>query len=261
MEKARGISVPMQADSVASPEIRYNVGMDDGGMTCIVFVSEELDGQVGRITIEGLDSIRCCRGEYEPYPSGFEQLPSGKYPWVFEIENSAWLRERHEYESKHYQTPLLDEYIHYLFSFHDEFIELIAKGIWFEKLSYEEVGQPQENHPLADLPMSLPCEKFDIADIECELRWNPLAKDGLLNHSRLCSQTAFQYYMTLDGTTKPSYSALVRTIRGQTKSRLRGSLFYRDRFETDGLPDESKFRMGFAKYVKEVAARRKQMGK
>ena len=262
MEIARGIQVPLTAETVVSPEIRYCMGADEANqMTCLIFWLNESPGYIGRVTFEGFDAIRCCRGEYMPYEDDWTGDDYGQYPWVWEIDNSSWLQQRHKYEIKHYETPLLEEYVHYLFSFHDEFVELIAKGIWFEKLPYEEAGQLPVEHPLTDLPATLAAEHFSVAGIECQVCHNPLSPDDLIEQSELCSQTVFQYYMTLDGKTEPSYAALVRTIRGITMTRLRGGLFYGDRLEVEGVGRESRFRGAFEEYVAEVAERRRLKGR
>lgn len=261
MAIARGIQVPFRADSVASPEVRYNVGSEEtgAGTFLVVWISEP--GCVARVTFEGFDSIRCCRGEHLPYKDDWVGDDYRHYPWVFEVEDSAWLEERHRYESQHYQTPLLEEYVHYLFSFHDEYVELIAKGIWFERMRYEQLTEPAANHPLADLPKHLPAEEFVVEGIQCSVRHNSLPTDELLDRSRLCSQSLFQYSMTLDGATKPSYAAKLRSIRGRPMTRLRGGLFYRDLLPVEGVGTEAEFRHAFEGYVREVAERRRKMGK
>jgi hypothetical protein len=51
---------------------------------------------------------------------------------VFTVADSPWLAERHDYEMQRYSTPLLETYLHYVFQFHDEFVEAIAEGIWLD---------------------------------------------------------------------------------------------------------------------------------
>lgn len=257
---AIGIDVPFEADSVASPEVRYKVGEDEFGQssTCLIIYCDE--GLV-RVTFEGFDAIRCCRGEHLPYDDDDSTCDDPRFPWVFEVQDSAWIAERHKYEFKHYQCSLLEEYVHYLFSFHDEYVELIAKGIWFEKVTEEQLGKPQPGHPLDSLPTSLPAERFEVEGIECFVRRNPLPVEQLLKQSKLCSQVVFQYFMTLEGRTSPSYPALLRTVRNTPITRLRNGLFYKDLFETSGIGEEPAFRRHFSQYVSEVAERRRQMGK
>jgi hypothetical protein len=263
MEIARGIDVPLRADSIERPEVRYRVGANSAtSMTCIVFTIADETNCVGRVTFEGFDSIRCCRGEYMPYKIDRVDKDHSEYPWVFEVDNSSWLKQRHEYENGHYKTPLLEEYIHYLFSFHDEFVELIAQGIWFEKVRHEQVNAaPSAEHPLMGLPESLPSEDFVIDGIHCLVRRNPLPPKEMIERSQLCSQILFQYFLTLDGQTKPSYAAKLRTIRGKPMTRLRGALFFKDLFAVEGIGQEAQVRKAFEQWVREVAERRRRMGK
>ena len=251
----------MRADGVASPEIRYS---DE--MNCLLFWTDDVEaGHVGRVLFEGFDAIRVCRGEHMPYEDDWSADDYPRYPWVFEVDDSRWLRERDEYETRHYQTPLLEEYVHYVFRFHDEYVELIAKGIWFDEVRYAELADvPVDlpaDHPLLPLPDHLPAEEFEVEGIRCGVRHNPLTRETLVERSRLCSQKLFQYCMTLDGQTKPSYAAELRTVRDRPMTRLRGGPFYPDRLAVEGAGEEAVFRSAFAQYVSEVAERRRQMGK
>ena len=83
----------------------------------------------------------------------------------------------------------------------------------------------------------------------------------MVGRSKLCSQILFQYDLTLDGDTKPSYAGMLRTIRGKPVTRLQGGLFYRELLAVEGVGAESGFRPAFSNYVAEVAERRRQMGK
>ena len=149
MEMARGIEVPLKAESTAIPEIRYGAGLDGRSLTYLIFCLSNDSSRLGRVTFESFDSIRCSRGEFLPYSDDriVRAKAGDRVPWVFEVDNSEWLQQRHEYENNYYKTPLLEEYVHYLFSFHDEFVELIAKGIWFEKVRYEEIEAMPADHP------------------------------------------------------------------------------------------------------------------
>lgn len=172
--------VPLQADSVASPIVHYGEPM-----TAIHFFTE--DGRWGRVTFERLDSLRVSRGEYDPFPESPDN-PEG-FHWVMTISNSTWLRERYEYEKQHYGTgykfcgnvdEMLEEYFHYVFSFHDEFVEAIAAGIWLEAadvmLCDEEINT---SHPLKGLAHLEPVEHFESSGIRCFVRRNPKSNDEL----------------------------------------------------------------------------------
>jgi hypothetical protein len=259
MPIAKGLRVPLCADSVDSPEIRYHFGQEQ--MTCIIFSLDDVPGYVGRVTFEGFDAIRCCRGEHMPYGDDWTDSSPRPYPWVWEVEQSDWLQERHKYEVGFYKTPLTDDYVHYLFRFHDEFIELIAKGVWFETIIYEDANEPPINHPLATLSQALPAEHFEVEGISCAVRYNPLPLSERMTQSNLCSQTLFQYFLTLDGTVSPSYAAKLRTIRGRPKTTLMGTLFFPNLVIEDGAGMETRFRVEFARYVSQVADRRRKTGK
>jgi hypothetical protein len=262
VEIARGIEVPLVADPVLGPEVQYAAVGSNHKITCIVFPLFKEEDYVGRITFEGFDAIRCCRGECMPYKRDWVKKENSRYPWVFEVDNSSWLQERHDYESRYYKTPLLDEYIHYLFSFHDEFVELIAQGIWLEKIKYSQVNTaPSSDHPLTELPDGLPSEDFVVDRIRCLVRCNPLPTKDLIERSRLCSQSLFQYFLMLDGEITPSYEARLRTIRGTSMTRLQGGLFSEDLLIVQGIGQEAEARKTFAQYVSEVAKRRRQMGR
>src|SRR5262245_32809635 len=111
--------VPFKADSVDSPVVHYGEPM-----TAIHFMT--VDGRQVRITFERLDSLKVSRGEHEPFPYSADE--PDEFHWVTTISNSAWLKERYEYEKRHYGKcynfngnvdEMLDEYAHYVFSFHD----------------------------------------------------------------------------------------------------------------------------------------------
>ena len=152
-EIALGFTVPYKADPVDSPTVIYGPNF-----TAIYFNTD--DGKYCRATFEKLDSIRVCRGEYYPYDvDRNEELP---YCWVSKIKNSSWLLERHEYESKHYKhaygfggdvDEMLSDFSHFFFSFHDQYVEVLSSGVWFE-VSEEVIPKDKlmEGHPFLPLP-------------------------------------------------------------------------------------------------------------
>ena len=127
-----GIAVPVLADSVEGPTVAYGAGP-----ASINFVTQ--DERWGRVTFEKLDSLRVSRGEYEPYPSDWKE--GDPVHWVSVVAPSPWLRERYGYEKRHYSQAyefggdvdeMLRDFSHYVFSFHDQFVEVLCAGIWFE---------------------------------------------------------------------------------------------------------------------------------
>lgn len=262
MPRTRSIAVPLEADYVMSPIVRYG-----DPFTAIFFLIEPSEQVVdaspeaqyespwGRITFEGFDAIRCSRGEYAPY--GPEQPES----WVYEVLDSQWLSERHEYESSHYDTPLLDDYHHYLFCFHDEFVEAIAKGIWIESIGQDMNVGISANHPLKPLPVDLPAQSFVSHGLQCEVRQNPLPLEQIVEASKLCSQKLFQFYLILGGQRSESYAALLRTVNGKSETRFQAGWPFPNRGTTEGIAKVEDLMPAWEAYVQKVAQRRKEMGK
>jgi hypothetical protein len=133
--KLHYFNVPLEPDTIAAPILKYRQGA-----TTVNFGTSDLGW--GRLTFEKLDSIRVCRGEYSPYPRADKD--GIDYSWVSTVSDSKWLRERYDYEKRHYGKcyefkgnveEMLSDYIHWVFSFHDEYIEALSAGIWFCRAS------------------------------------------------------------------------------------------------------------------------------
>jgi hypothetical protein len=223
-ELARGIPVPYEWDRVLGPELVYGEGP-----TALYCLTEE-DEHV-RITFERLDAIRACRGEYLPYE---DDWTGERYPQLFIVENSRWLRERYEYEARHYRdcyefggdvNEMLTDYDHYLFRFHDEFIEAVAAGLWFEKQANRFDGNTlPPDHPSQDLPSSATTDQFAVDDIICQIRTNSKPIEEIVQAAFYCSQPLYHFAMELDGSAKVSYRLDLRARGGITQSRLQGSM-------------------------------------
>jgi hypothetical protein len=194
--------VPWTADSVASPRLVYG-GLDLSSPEradqayAALYSEVEGSGELGRVTFEGLDAVRGSRGEHLPFDADVARFTSGD--WVFVVDGSAWLRERHDYETRHYATPLLDTHRHYLFVFHDEFVEAIAVGIWLDLADRANPFAPPVSHPLQPFDVDMPCERFTSVDgLEWELRRSPRPDTDLIGDSQYCSQRLFQFNLLLD---------------------------------------------------------------
>ena len=254
-------NVPLAADSVASPIVHYG-----DPITAIHFITN--DGRWGRITFERLDSLKVSRGENEPFPSSPDD-PDG-FHWVTTISNSAWLRERHEYEKRYYGTAynfcgnvdeMLEEYFHYVFSFHDQFVEAIAAGIWLEAdnamLGDRQMDVP---HPLRGLAHLDAVDHFEGSGIRCFVRRNPMSNDEIVRAAALCSQTVLEVGAELDGSSTPSWFLTLRVRNGVGKSYLRG--YFGNAVETyAGIPSLAEIRSHIDKWLSEVRERRQKMGK
>jgi hypothetical protein len=187
---ARAMEVPLTADSVAPPRLVYGgLGLnsdtnEDDGYASLHFPVAD-SGALGRVTFEGLDAIRSARGEMLPYDL---TAPRAAGDWVFTVDGSPWLAERHHYEMERYSTPLLDTHQHYAFWFHDQFTEAIAEGIWLDIADPARPWARPAWHPLAELDPGRPARLVrSAAGIDWELRRAPRPGADLVAGSRLCS--------------------------------------------------------------------------
>jgi len=260
MQKAKGIIIPLIADYVLSPDVYYG---DE--VTGIYFSTE--DDSFGRITFENLDAIRICRGEILPYSYVWEE--GQIYPWIYEIENSNWLDERYTYEKKYYGDAyefsgnvgeMKMDFKHYLFKFHDQFVEVIARGFWFEK---DEVSllkkELQEDHPLLPLP-DTNADRFIKHSLCCQIRRNPKPEEILIANAQYCSQTLMEFALELDGTTSINHSLVLSYRNGKLMSVLRG-YFGNQGAEFTGVANFQDVKPYLERYMYEVSERRKAMGK
>jgi hypothetical protein len=156
MVAAVPISVPLRTDPVAPSRLATGRLTVAGGSesrrdiaeTALFFEVAEQQS-LGRVTFEGLDSLRLSRGEVAPYDDGNDFSS-----WVYQVVDSEWLRERHAYEVRHYQTPMLDTHKHYVFRLHDEFAEALARGIWLDQPSEQDPFKIGPHHPFATFDLA-----------------------------------------------------------------------------------------------------------
>jgi hypothetical protein len=194
-----------QPDPVLPPELSFN-----GYALVLSYPTFDETAHV-RVSFEGLDSFRWARGEFDPYEA------EGA---VAVVERSAWLRERHAYEAEYYgaayewgrgaDTMLTDTH-HYLFRFHDEFVEVLARGLWFERSEVPLGAQapPTPSHPANPLGPESSIDAGTHAGIRYEVRANPRSRAQLLEDARLHSQRLFE--LLIDGDAQPSQLVRLRT--------------------------------------------------
>lgn len=263
---AHPLVVPLQADSVLSPRLVYGhvsplAAADDDDRDCdaVYFPLPHNAGPgEGRVTFEGLDAVRACPGEYVPYELA---VPFTRGDWVYEISDSSWLSERHAYESRHYDTPLIGTHRHYLFVFHDEYVEAIAQGIWFDEPDAADPRSLPRDHPLARLDGLVSAEpRTSPSGIAWELRRSPKSREAVLQDSELCSQRLYQFNLVLDGRSRESASVWLRTIDGHATSLLKRD-WVGGVASVDGIAEPEDFFDAWERYVADVAGRRRAMGK
>jgi hypothetical protein len=257
----RGIAVPVLADPVEGPIVAYG----DGPASINLMTR---DGRWARVTFEKLDSLRVSRGEHDPYPSEWKE--GDPLHWVSVVTPSPWLRERYDYEKRNYGQAyefgghvdeMLSDFSHYVFTFHDQFVEVICAGIWFE-LADEPIGNRDaaQTHPLADLPPPFGSESFAAHGITCQIRRNPRPLEALLKDAELCSQKLFQLAPELDGSASVSWTVALRVRDGRVRSYLK-SYFGKVEQTFEGVATLDDVRPRIEEWLREVRERRRQMGK
>jgi hypothetical protein len=254
--------VPLTADNVAPPRLAYGAlnlrSEADDGYTAMYFAVAR-DGSLGRVTFEGLDAVRAARGETLPYDIA---SPWTAGDWVFTVEESPWLAERHQYEVERYSMPLLETHQHYVFKFHDEFVEAIAEGIWLDIADPARPYDRPAGHPLAKLDPGLPCERFRSAPgIEWELRSAPRAEAALATDSRLCSQRLHQLNLVFGGRSTEGASIWLRTRNGRTISRFVRPWPGGELARREGIAQPSDFSEPWEAYLATVAEGRRARGR
>jgi hypothetical protein len=258
METVKQIKIPIIANRVLEPDFFY------GDCTGIYFVTE--DDKYGRITFENLDAVKICRGEIMPYEFDYKLYEQGV--WIYQIENSNWQKERFNYEKAYYGNvyefcgdvnEMLTEFKHYLFQFHDQFIEIIARGFWFEEDGHSLFGKGlMEGHPF----LPLPTENMKIMEshsLKSQIRINPKHQELLAYGAQFCSQKLFEFALELDGTASVSNTVLLLYRNGKMVNKLES--FGRKIMEFDRFVNLEQVKPFIEKYMQEVYKRRKNMGK
>lgn len=196
------------------------------------------------------------RGEHLPYDNGLDYSS-----WVYTIRDSAWLAERHAYEQEHYETPLLETYQHYLFCFHDDFVEAIAEGVWFDVASADDPFRIDRDHPLSAAPFTDTAKEGVAHGLPWAVRTTDRPASTTLAASAFCSQRLFDFILRLDGEESVSASALLRTREGRTRTHLTMPWWVGVVASVDGVAGPDDFAGHWDEYCREVAQRRREMGK
>ena len=252
--------MPVQADPVLGPVVTYNYRL-----TTVDFGETDREDW-WRIVFENLDSIRVSRGEHAPFPYDVE--PEDWSHWVSVVIDSPWLLERYDYEKRHYGSAyefggdvdeMLHEFDHYIFSFHDQFVEALARGIWIDRVD-DWSDEPHPKHPLYGLEKIANIERRSAHGIDYEIWTNPKPIDDLIRDAELCSQTLMEFGAEFEGKVTPSWAVTLRARAGKLRSSLRrnfGSV--EQTYDGPVVPEVVVPRI--EKWLKEVRKRRREMGR
>lgn len=265
-EIIHGIQIPVIADSVLSPQLHYGNTYYNEPITGIYFNTE--DEHFGRITFENLDSFKISRGEMLPFDYDWATHQRGV--WVFRVENSQWLLERYQYEKKHYGSAyefggnveeMKTHFRHYIFSFHDQFVEVIARGFWFEKSQENLFGKELiKGHPFLPLPRT-DFSSFEKYGLICRVFTNDNPIVELIQNAQFCTQKLMEFALELGGKVSVNHTlTLTLDEEMNVKSNLHG-YFGNKKVSFAGIATLNTVKPYLEKYMKEVFERRKQNDK
>ncbi|MGD1841043.1 MAG: hypothetical protein ACFB0B_09125 [Thermonemataceae bacterium] len=265
-EKLHRIKIPLIADNVLSPQVHYGSGYHKEPITGIYFNTK--DDFFGRITFENFDSLKVCRGEMLPIDYDWGTHERGV--WIFKVENSRWLLERYQYEKKHYGDAyefggdveeMKTHFNHYIFSFHDQFVEVIARGFWFEKNEETLFGQPlQTGHPFLSMANSQ-FFTFEAHGLQYRYWINETPIADLINQAQFCTQILMEFALELDGNARVDHT-LTLTLDEEEKAvtHLCG-YFGNKKVSFSTIADLEDVKPYLKKHMKEVFERRLKMKK
>ncbi len=156
---------------------------------------------------------------------------------------------------------MLTDFDHYLLQFHDEFVEVIAGGIWFELGDVPQAaGGWQPGHPKLGLGPEHVAESFAYKGVSCELRHSPHPLRALRQRALLCAQPVLASTLRLDGAVaRAAFTLTIRERRGHTTCIWRNQLGAEMR-RFDRIPSDDELRSGFTAYLDDVVARRQRRG-
>ena len=259
--RAVPMTVPLKADAVAPCRLTFGYLAVEGAEeeakspadNALFF--ETTEDTLGRVTFEGLDAVRASRDEVAPYDDAHDFSS-----WVYNVLDSTWLAERHAYEWSNYETPLLETHQHYLFRFHDEFVEAIAQGIWVDTVSPSDPFAVGTEHPGSTLALINVVDQGEAHGLAWQVRSTDVGQQTLLANSALCSQRPFELSLQLDGKDSVCASALVRTRDGRTRTHLT-RLWAGVVASMRGVAKPPDFAKEWDEYCRGGAERRREMGK
>ena len=154
---------------------------------------------------------------------------------------------------------MLTDFKHYVFRFHDEFIEAIARGFWLEESSTKLPEKAlSKGHPFLPI-LENNVVKIEAHGLTCQARINNLSEEVLKLNSVFCSQKLIEFALELENTSVTNTLSLIHRDNKYI-STLKG-YFGNNEIEFDRFALLEDVKPYIETYMKEVAERRKSMGK
>lgn len=217
-----------------------------------------------RFTFEKLDSIKMSRGEY----LSFGNKRQNSWGVFYEIENSEWLKERYEYEKRHYEKSyefngdvedILRDYKHLYFNFGGQFIEVICRGFWCET-SFEPLFGKRliKGHPFRDIEKNNSII-IEHAGLVGHIFQNMLSQNQLIEQALYCSQKLFSFGIEVNNHINVNHVVQLMNRNDEVKSSLRGH-FGAELKTFDKVAQIEDVKLLLLNYMEEVAKRKRVKG-
>jgi hypothetical protein len=153
---------------------------------------------------------------------------------------------------------MLTDFSHYIFKFHDQFVEVIARGFWFEKDANNLFKRElKEGHPFLPLPQTN-ARTFEVDGIKYKAIFNPISIDALILNTQYCQQKLIEFAVEFEGKFSVSQTLIIMQRQGKLISVL-SQFIGRAEFEKDGVATFEDIKPLIDKHVREIAERRRQM--
>ena len=155
---------------------------------------------------------------------------------------------------------MLSDFKHYVFKFHDEFIEVLAKGFWFEKSEKSLKNKPlQETHPYLPLNRNIK-EEFNYEGVNYIVIKTQIDTKTLSENAFYYEQKLVEIHLELD----QKYS-LYKTLYLQRRSNklisTLNSSFAKEKVIREGIATFEEIKELIEESIREIIQRRKNMNK
>lgn len=250
------INCDFELEDVIGPEIYSN------GVSLEMFFMTR-DEKFGRVIFDHVDSYKVYRGEGVLYDKRMTAYTN--YPWIYRLINSEWQFQRYLDEKTMYEfcyefggnvSEMLTDMNNYVFEFHDETVEVIAKGFWIETSPKPLWRKPlQKDNPLNPNFIGK-IDEFEIEGILCRMVTNKAPTECLIEQTKFCHQTLAIFEVEFEGNFSRHLSLVIFQRSNQLYSELK-PIIGKPLIGQLGTIDIDTAVQEFEKAVIEISARRK----
>jgi len=154
---------------------------------------------------------------------------------------------------------MLTDYSHYHFHFDSQFVDVLARGFWFEK-SPENLFAKElpPGHPLRCL-QEIKIRHFEMQDLKYKVVDNPLPEEEIVNNTAFCPQTLYEIHSECDGKYRLNFS--IKLLRRNGKLVTVVPFFSNDIPAPEGIFPFEKIQVQFEERLPGIVERTKHINK